>query len=63
MPQTAIAHEGSALSVALNPSIAGVNSKEWSSATARLNRGWALALQEFENVTLPSVSLAVEACS
>ena len=57
MPHSAIAHEGSAFSVALKPSIACANSKEWSNATARLNSGCAAALQDVEKLTAPSFSL------
>ena len=46
MPHPAIPHAGSALSVALNPSIAGRNSNECNSVIARLNGAWASALHD-----------------
>ena len=49
MPHSAIAQDGSALSVAPKPSMARRNSNEWSRATARLNCGCAAALQEVAN--------------
>ena len=46
MPHSAIAHDGSAASAALNPVMARENSNECSSETARLNSGWAWAVQD-----------------
>ncbi len=59
MPHSAIAHDGSAVSVVPKPSIARRNSKEWSRATARLNCDCAAALQDVAKETVPIFSNAV----
>ena len=56
MPHSAIAQDGSVLSVAPKASMARRNSNEWRSATARLNCGCAAALQEVAKATVPSFS-------
>jgi hypothetical protein len=58
-----MAQAGSALSVASNPSMARPNSKEWSSATARLNCAWAGAVHEVAKATVPSFPSLPCSCS
>src|SRR4051812_18123583 len=62
-PHSAIVHDGSASSAALNPSTARPNSNECSNATPRLKAGCAVAVQEVANSTRPSSPPTVAACS
>src|SRR5213079_834729 len=56
IPQYAIPHAASRASTALNPSIAWLNWKECSSATARLNSFCAGSLQDVAKCTVPNIS-------
>src|SRR5215203_379658 len=52
-PHSAMPHRGSCVQAFMNASRAGANSKECSSAAPWMNCGWAAALHEGSNLTVP----------